>query len=688
MDERRGCTFQFKHCHLVDFGGAYIVRPRPAYTQETYCCVDSAVAEKCKAVTSRLNTGSSITYVGDLTVSYETGLIPLVVTILGLGVTAQVLADRLEIPSVLFLILAGIAVGPEGLGIVTAASFGSSLSGIVGLSVAIIIFEGAFHLKIEKLRQTPREAFRLGTLGALIGLVGTAIAVRFALRASWGVSLLIGSLLVATGPTVITPILDVVPVRDRVAAALETEGIVNDVTAALLAVAVFEVVAPGDSGPTMLFRVFVTRLGNGILVGILATAILWYLLKHVDLSPTNAVQNTRLIVLIGAIATYGLAESLAQEAGIAAVATAGILLGNAELPYEDEIEAFKGDITLIVLSFVFITLATLLSIEDLLALGLGGVLVVLAVVAVIRPLAVLLCTYGNRLTLRERLFMSAVGPRGIIPASVATLFALELRPTNPAAASVLVGTVFLVILVTVVFEGGFARHIAEALDVIPMRVIIVGGGRVGRGLAARLEDRGENVIIIDKDQETVETARNAGFTVHHGDGTDTQDLTAAGVENAKIVAAAAGDDDANLLVAQLTRSKFDVETVLTRVNTPGNAEAFEELGVRAISADQSIAWAMDNVIERPALSEWMTKLGQSGDVQEIEVTAGDLVGKSVSDLDQKLPDGVLIALVGRDGDSQIPEPEFTLRHGDHITFLGRKEAVRKALERCHPNVSA
>ena len=623
-------------------------------------------------------------------VSSGASLIPLVVTILGLGVTAQVLADRLEIPSVLFLILAGIAVGPEGLDIVSLESFGGPgpLSGIVGLSVAIIVFEGAFHLKLSKLRQTPREAFRLVTIGAGITLLGTALAVRFALDASWTLSFLVGSLLVATGPTVVTPILNVVPVRDRVGAALETEGIVNDVMAAIMAVAVFEVLTSTGTGLSLVVESFLTRLGIGVFVGGLSAGFLWYLLAHVDLSPSNAVRNSRLIVLVGAIATYGIADALATEAGIAAVATSGLLLGNADLPYEDEIEAFKGDLTLIVLSFVFISLATLLSFDDLLSLGVGGLLVVVVVVVVIRPLAVLLSTYGNRFSFRERMFMSAVGPRGIIPASVATLFALELRGSNPEAATILVGTVFLVILTTVVFEGGFARHIAEALNVLPMRVIIVGGGRVGRGLAERLEDRGENVIIVDNDQKQVEQARNAGFTAHFGDGTDTDVLRSAGVSNAKIVAAATGDDDANLLVAQLTKSKFDVETVLARVNTPGNAEAFEELGVRAISADDSIAQSMDNAIERPALSEWMSELGRAGDVQEIEVTAESLVGTSISDLDGELPDGVLVALVSRDGESQIPEPGWTLQHGDHLTFVGRRDAVHRALEQCHPDLHA
>jgi NhaP-type Na+/H+ or K+/H+ antiporter len=613
-------------------------------------------------------------------------LIPLVVTILGLGVAAQVLADRLEIPSVLFLILAGIAVGPEGLDIVGLSSFGGpeTLAEIVGLSVAIIIFEGAFHLKLPKLRQTPREAFRLITLGAGLTFVGTAMTVHIALAVSWELSFLVASLIIATGPTVITPILQVVPVRDRVAAALETEGIVNDVTAAILAVAIFEVVVAGDTQIQLLLGTFVSRLGVGLLVGLLAAGVLWYLLKHIDLSPRNAVRNARLIVLVGALLTYGVAEGIASEAGIAAVAVAGIILGNANLPYETEIAEFKGDVTLIVLSFVFISLATLLSFADLLTLGLGGVFVVVAVIGVIRPIAVLLSTHGDQFSLREQLFMSAVGPRGIIPASVATLFALELRTSEPEAATVLVGTVFLVILATVVFEGGFARHIAQILDVLPMRVIIVGAGRVGRGLAERLEDRGENVILVDKDREQVEQARNIGFTVHHGDGADLDVLRSAGATNAKIVAAATADDDSNLLVAQLANSNFDVDTVIARVNTPGNASAFEELGVRAIAVDESIAQSMDNLIERPALSEWMSELGRTGDVQEIEVTADRLVGKQIGELDTELPDGVLVALVSRDGDSRVPEPDRTLRRGDRLTFVGHRDAVNEAIERCHP----
>jgi len=654
-------------------------------------------------------------------------LIPLVAGIIGLGILAQLLAARLQVPSIIFYLLVGVVIGRPGLGIVTSETFGEALPAIVGLAVAIIVFEGAFHLHIDRIREAPAEAFRMVTVGAVIALVGTAVAVRFAFaEATWELAFLIGALLVATGPTVITPILQVVPVRDRVAAVLETEGIVNDVTAAVIAVVVFEALNP-ESTNGSLVEAFAERIGIGVAVGLAVAGVVYYVLRYVDLSPGDAPRNSRLLVLAGALVAFAGANTLASEAGVAAVATAGMVLGNLDIPYEEDITDFKGDVTLVVLAFVFIALAAQLNPTTLVEVGVPGLAVVAAVALVIRPFLVMVSTVGDRFTLNERLFISAVGPRGIIPASVATLFAVEMRNivtdrrakaaelvgedvgpetvcgrpdlADEAAAycaeaatlvtqsELLLGVVFLTIFATALVEGGLARHVAQYLDVIPMRVIIVGGGKVGRALAERLENRGENVVIIERDETTAETVRNAGYMAVIGNGTDTDVLREAGAGNAKTVVAATGDDDANLLVSQLASSKFDVEHVIARANNPDNVDAFEDLGVRTISSSMATAWAIDNQIERPAIAHWMTDIGRTGDIQEVEATNEEIIGKSIQEIGPMLPDASMVALVSKgDHDSaEVPNADYVIERGDHLTLLGRTESIHEGMQFVNPD---
>ena len=465
-------------------------------------------------------------------------LLPTVAGILLLGIGAQLVSRRLEVPSILFFILIGVTLGEFGFGVVTLETFGDGLSTVVGLSVAVIVFDGAFDLRARRLRESSLTTLRLATVGAVLTLVGTAVAVRVLLGASWEVSLLIGALLVATGPTVVTPILEVVTVRDHVAAALEGEGIFNDVTAAIAAVVIYETLVLGEGSLSAGLAAFALRFGVGVAGGVLAAVVVYLLLTR-EVAPDDAPQASRFLALSGAVGSFAVAEAIAPEAGIAAAATAGILLGNLEIPHREAMEEFGRDLTLIVLSFVFISLAALVDIESILALGPAALAVVAAVALVVRPLVVAVATAGNeRFTRSERFFMSAVGPRGIVPASVATLFAIELaRNGDGAAAETLVGTVFIVIFATVVVEGGLAREIADFLGVSPMRIIIVGGGRVGRALAQRLENRGEFVVVVESDVAELETARDAGFTVHEGDGSEADVLRAAGIKEARPVAA-------------------------------------------------------------------------------------------------------------------------------------------------------
>ena len=616
----------------------------------------------------------------------SSSLLPVIAVILVSGLAVQLLAHRVRVPSVVFYLIIGVILGPEVLGIVTLETFGDGLETIVGLSVAIIVFEGAFALRLDRIRGASTVSFRLVTIGAAVMFVGTAAAVRFFEGANWEMALLIGALLVATGPTVITPILEVVRVRDHVATALETEGIVNDVTAAIVAVVIFETLLLDDLGVPATLVSFLQRFGVGVAAGLLATVIIYRLLDS-EIVPNRDVQASQFLILAAAVGSFAAAEVVAAEAGIAAAATSGIILGNLDLDNRAEIEEFGKNTTLIVLSFVFISLAALIDVGAILQLGVGAIALVLVIVLVLRPLGVLISTAGiERFTRSERLFLAAVGPRGIIPASVATLFAIELELAgNVAAGELLVGTVFAVIFATVALEAGLARQIGDVLGVSPMRTIIIGGGRVGRSLATRLENRGEYVVIVETDEPQVERARSEGFSVITGDGTDTEILRRAEVEDAKILVAATGDDDINLLACQISITKFDVNSVYARVNNPENVDAFTSIGATAIDSAMATVTAIDDEIERPALSHWMKELGDSHDVQEVEVTSENLAGKSIEALNAQIPDGCFVAVVTHDGEADVPSAGRVLEYGDRVTFIGDVDAVKQAMRRFHPH---
>ena len=604
----------------------------------------------------------------------DSTLLVIVIATFALGIASQVLADKYGIPSIIFLIIAGVLAGPEVLGIIQPEAFGEGLQVIVGLAVAIIVFEGAFHLKISKLKKAQSEALRLGTIGAIISGLLTAIAAYYTLDVSWDIAFLIGALLIATGPTVIKPILEVVSVRKKVEAALETEGIVNDVSAAILALVVYEFVVLQSTSYGELATQFFTRWGTGVFIGIATALAAWYTINNLNLRISKEAQDARIIVLGTALISYGAAELIITEAGIAAAATAGILLGNLEMPYKKEVKEFEDAISVIVLTFVFIALTALLSFESLLTLGIGGLIFVLLVTLLIRPIMVFASTTGSRFSNREKLYLSMIGPRGIIPASVATLFALELQNMgrNEEAAAI-VGSVFLVIVATSFIEGGLAKIAAKKLNVIPMHTIIVGAGEAGRELAQKLEQRGEEIVIIEKNPEEAEKARSLGFKVIEGDARKEETLREASNGKAEIIAIMTHDDDVNIVVSQIAKSKLDIDKIVSRVNDPDNAEAMKDLEVSTITSPEAVADAFDNMIETPKIWKQLTQHRDQLEVVEKEITQK----QKVKEFEKQLTNGAAMTLITRNGEPIQPEETTHLEQGDIVTIIGRKKILRK-----------
>jgi len=464
------------------------------------------------------------------------------------GVGAQLVAWHLRLPSILLLLLSGFLLGPVFGLIHPDALLGEALFPFVSLAVGLILFEGGLTLKLKELPASGPVVARLISVGALATWLVAALGARFLLGFDWSLAIVLGAILIVTGPTVVGPLLRQIRPKGRSGAILKWEGILIDPVGAVLALLVVEIVALGGgiNVPSFVLLGVGRSLIAGIVLGLLGAAVLVALMRR-HLIPDYLQSGVTLMLVVG---FFTLGDLLAAEGGLLTVTLMGLALANQPWVPVRHIVEFKENLQVLLIGVLFILLAGRVDVADLLTVGWPALGFIALLILVARPLGVLLSTWRTPLSNAERLFLMWMAPRGIVAASVASVFAFELSEAGVAEADLLSPVVFLVIVGTVIFYGLTAGPVARRLGLAerePQGALIVGAHPFARQLARVLTDQNVRAVLIDTNYHHVTESRLAGLEAYHGNALAEEtgdELDLGGVGR---VLALTGNDEVNTL---------------------------------------------------------------------------------------------------------------------------------------------
>jgi NhaP-type Na+/H+ or K+/H+ antiporter/Trk K+ transport system NAD-binding subunit len=477
---------------------------------------------------------------------------------LAVGVLAQSVSRHLKVPGIVLLLLAGVGLGPDGLDWIDPRSLGSGLVSVVDIAVAVILFEGGLNLDITRLRREQTAIRRLVTSGALLTLGGAALAAQICLDWPWIQSFLFGGLVVVTGPTVVGPLIRELRLRPRLATVLEAEGVLIDPIGAILAAVLLGITLRGIESITAAPAVLVSSLAFGVIGGGLAGLALAGMLRVRNFIPEG---HENIFALAYILLLYQISDELVLHSGILAVTVAGVVVGNLRTRVDRNLREFKDQLTVLLIGLLFVLLAADVRLEDVRALGWGGIAVVGVLVFVVRPVNVFLSTLGSELSARERLFASWIAPRGIVAAAIASVTATALEEKGVPGGPELRALVFMCIAGTVILAGLTGGLVASLLRVrLPGRdtVAILGAQGLGIELAIQLRSGDIPVVFIDANPLNCRRAEEAGFQVIYGDALQERTLERARFECVGSAVGLTSNQMLNSLFASRARQHFGV----------------------------------------------------------------------------------------------------------------------------------
>ena len=468
-----------------------------------------------------------------------------VAAILVVGVAAQWIGWRIRVPAIVFLLTAGLIAGPITGLLDPDEMVGDLLFPFVSLAVAVILFEGALGLGVSGVRAAGRTVLMLLTVGAAITMVLTAVTARELLDIPWSLAWVLSGVLVVTGPTVIGPLIRSIGLRGRVASILEAEGTLIDPLGAILTVLLFQAFYETEPGRSLPVELVIT-LGIGIVIGLASAGLLTLALARFVLP--DELHNVGTLTMV--VVAFAVADVMRPEAGLVAVTVMGFALASQRRVEVLHVLEFNETLRTLFISGLFILLGARIQADTLRTLEWRNIAFLAVLVVAVRPIATLVSTLGAGLGRRDRLFIAATAPRGIVAAAVASIFSLRLAEQGAEGSQVLVSATFTVIFGTVMLSGLGARPLARRLGMSGDErspVVVLGTNRVALGFAEVLEKHNAPVRLISLDRKEVGAARLSGHAALHGSVLDDGLWEEVRESGATTFAALTNSDEVNVL---------------------------------------------------------------------------------------------------------------------------------------------
>ncbi len=452
-----------------------------------------------------------------------------------LGIVAQWLAWKFKVPAILPLILIGLLVGPISTLITEDGSKwiepiyngtkglfpGERLFDFISLSIALILFEGGMTLKKEELKNVGPVIYKLISWGALITMVTAGVAAHYIVGLNWSLSFLFSSLIIVTGPTVITPILRNLAIKKELSTVLKWEGILIDPIGALAAVLVYEFIRIGGAHDFEYTRETLIEFGKIIIIGVsigFTSAYAFAVALKQNWIPKYLINVVALASVLG---VFVLSDLFAHESGLLGVVIMGMVLGNMKIKALKDVLYFKESISILLISLLFILLSANINIADFqLVYNWKSLILFAVIVLIVRPLGVFISSSNSELKVNEKLFISWVGPRGIVAAGIASLFGLKLTIQGVEGAEYITPLVFMIVLGTVLLNATTARLFARFLGVLLDKsegILIVGASPPSRLIATYLQNSGRRVVLIDSNTKSIEIAKQQHLEAYQFD---------------------------------------------------------------------------------------------------------------------------------------------------------------------------